>query len=78
MKITVEYYEQTPIGIELPRVVELAVTETEPSMKTATITSSSKPATLETGKTVAVPQFINVGDKIRVDTAEGKYMERVK
>lgn len=77
-KMTVEYYEGKPLGVELPRVVELTVTETDPTMKTATITSSAKPATLETGKVLGVPQFINVGDKIRVDTTEGKYLERVK
>jgi len=77
-KMKIEYYEGKPIGVELPRMVELEVTETDPTMKTATITSSPKPATLETGKVIAVPQFINVGDKIRVDTAEGKYLERAK
>ena len=58
--------------------VELEVTETEPGLKTATVTGSPKPATLETGKVIAVPQFINVGEKLRIDTAEGKYLERVK
>ncbi|MDH5679566.1 MAG: elongation factor P, partial [Nitrospinota bacterium] len=51
---------------------------TEPEMKTATITSQSKPATLETGKVINVPAFISEGEKVRVDTAEGKYMERAK
>lgn len=77
-KVMVEYYNGEPIGVELPRVVELTVTETEPVMKTATITSTPKPATLETGKVINVPQFISVGEKIRVDTVEGKYMERAK
>ncbi|VAX22686.1 Translation elongation factor P, partial [hydrothermal vent metagenome] len=77
-KVKVEYFDEKPIGVELPRVVELKITETEPIMKTATITSTPKPATLETGKVVAVPQFISVGEKIRVDTAEGKYLERAK
>lgn len=76
--IKVEYFNGNPIGVELPRVIELTITETEPVMKTATITSTPKPATLETGKVVAVPQFISVGEKIRVDTAEGKYLERAK
>ncbi len=74
----VEYYDGKPIGVEIPRVVELEVTETEPTMKTATVTGSPKPATLETGKVINIPQFVNVGDKVRVDTAEGKYIERAK
>lgn len=77
-KVMVEYYNGEPIGVEPPRVVELAVTETEPVMKTATITSTPKPATLETGLVINVPQFINVGDRVRVDTVERKYMERAK
>ncbi|MGK7345596.1 MAG: elongation factor P [Candidatus Nitrospinota bacterium M3_3B_026] len=77
-KVMVEYYNGEPIGVEPPRVVELAVTDTEPVMKTATITSTPKPATLETGVVINVPQFINVGDRVRVDTVEGKYMERAK
>lgn len=77
-KIRVEYYQGEPIGVELPRVVELTVTQTDPGLKTATVTSSSKPATLETGKVIMAPQFINIGDKIRVDTVEGKYLERAK
>lgn len=77
-KVVVEYHEETPIGVELPRVVELTITETEPMMKTATVTSSPKPATLETGKVISVPQFIDVGEKVRVDTVEGKYIERAK
>jgi len=77
-KVMVEYYKGEALGVEPPRVVELEVTETEPVMKTATLTSTPKPATLETGKVINVPQFINVGDRVRVDTAEGKYMERAK
>jgi elongation factor P len=77
-KVSVEYFNGKPIGIDLPRVVELIVTETEPVMKTATITSSPKPATLETGKQIMIPQFIETGEKIRVDTASGEYVERAK
>ncbi|MDH5509966.1 MAG: elongation factor P [Nitrospinota bacterium] len=77
-KVKIEFNEGKPIGIELPRIVELTVTKTDPLMKTATITSQSKPATLETGKVVQVPAFIEEGEKVRVDTAEGKYMERAK
>ncbi len=77
-KVKVEYHQDVPIGVEAPRVVELTITETEPMMKTATVTSSAKPATLETGKVIMVPQFISEGEKVRVDTAEGKYLERAK
>ena len=78
MKVTVEYHEERPLSVDLPRVVELTVVETEPEMKTATITSTPKPAKLETGKTLPVPQFVTVGDRIRVDTSEGRYLERAK
>lgn len=77
-RVSVEYFNGKPIGVELPRSVELVITETEPVMKTATITSSPKPATLETGKQIMVPQFIETGEKIRIDTVSGEYIERVK
>jgi elongation factor P len=64
------------VGIELPQVVELTVLETEPGLKSATASSVTKPAKLETGLVVQVPPFINEGEKIRVDTAEGAYMSR--
>jgi elongation factor P len=76
--VDVSFYENKPLGIELPNSVELEVTETEPVMKTATITSSYKPATLETGLQIQVPQFISQGDLIRIDTRDGKYLERAK
>jgi elongation factor P len=56
----------------------MVVTETEPGLKSATVSNVTKPATLETGLVVQVPAFINAGEKIRVDTAEGKYLERTK
>ncbi|MBF0171273.1 MAG: elongation factor P [Nitrospinae bacterium] len=77
-RVNVEYFNERPIGLELPRTVDLVVTETEPVMKTATITSSPKPARLETGKQIMVPQFIETGEKIRVDTVTGEYSERAK
>jgi elongation factor P len=76
--VDVSFFENSPIGIELPNTVELKVTETEPTMKTATVTSSFKPAVLETGLKVQVPQFISEGELIRIDTRDGKYLERVK
>ena len=70
-------HEGVSIGIELPTFVELEVTETEPGFKGDTATGGSKPATLETGLTVQVPLFINIGDIIRVDTRTGEYLGRV-
>jgi elongation factor P len=78
IKVMVEFYEQRPVGVELPVTVDLKVTDTPPGMKGATASNSGKPATLETGLQVTVPQFIEVGEVVRVDTAEGKYMERAK
>ena len=78
LKIEVEFYESTPIGVSLPGSMELKVEETEPVLKGATVTDSSKPATLENGVTIQVPPFIVQGEKIRVNPAESKYMERVK
>ncbi len=78
IQIKIEMYEGRPVGIELPITVDLLVTETEPGLKSATVSNVTKPATLETGLVVQVPPFINAGEKIRVDTAEGKYIERAK
>jgi len=71
-------YEGRAVGIDLPITVDLTVTETEPGLKSATVSNVTKAATLETGLVVQVPPFINAGEKIRVDTAEGKYLERAK
>lgn len=76
--LTIEFYEGQPVGINLPNTVDLKVVETEPVLKGATQTATSKPATLETGLIVQVPQFVKEGDVIRVDTREDKYLERVK
>ncbi len=76
--IKVQFYEGTPIGIDIPSVVELTVVETEPEVKGATVSNVGKPARLETGITIQVPAFIKAGDKIRVDTTEGRYIERAK
>ncbi|HKD90999.1 MAG TPA: elongation factor P [Terriglobales bacterium] len=78
IKLNVEFYEGKPIGIELPQTVDMEVIETEPGLKSATASSVMKPAKLETGLVVQVPPFINAGEKIRIDTADGTYMERVK
>lgn len=75
--VTVDIFEGTPIGITLPTTVDLQVLETEPSLRGATATASMKPATVETGLVVQVPQFVAEGDVVRVDTTEGKYLSRV-
>ena len=74
--LKVEYYEGSPIDIELPPTVDLKVVETEPGIKGGSATNVGKPAKLETGLVVQVPPFINQGETIRVDTTEGKYLER--
>jgi elongation factor P len=76
LQITVSFFDGTAVGIELPQTVELTVVETEPGLKSATASSVTKPATLETGLVVQVPPFINEGERIRVDTAEGAYLSR--
>jgi elongation factor P len=76
LQIKVEFYDGKPVGIELPQTVDLAVVETEPGLKSATASSVTKPAKLETGLVVQVPPFINEGEKIRVDTSEGTYLSR--
>ncbi len=78
IKIEVEFYDGTPIGVSLPGSMELVVTDTEPVMKGATASNSNKPATLENGVTLYVPPFIVAGERIRVNPSESKYMERVK
>jgi elongation factor P len=77
MRVTVEFFDNRPLGVTLPTTVDLRVTETEPSMRGATATASMKPATVETGLVVQVPQFVTDGDVVRVDTSEGKYIGRV-
>ncbi len=75
--VMVEMHENSPIGIELPKTVDLKVVSTEAVIKGATATSSYKPAELESGITVQVPTFIKDGDIIRVDTGTKEYVERV-
>jgi elongation factor P len=77
MEISVLLDGETPIAVELPNFVELAVTETEPGLRGDTAQGGSKPAKLETGATVTVPLFIEQGDVLKVDTRTGKYIERV-
>ena len=74
--VQVNFYQDRPIGIQLPPSVVLTVTETEPNLKSATATGSFKPAKTETGLTVMVPQFIAEGTRIKVNTDTGDYIER--
>ena len=76
LSIGVSFHDGKAVGIELPTAVVMTVVETEPGIKSATASSVTKPAKTETGLVVQVPPFINEGEKIRVDTAEGAYMSR--
>src|SRR5690606_5730460 len=78
LKIEVEFYDGTPIGVQLPVSMELTIVETEPQLKGATASNSNKPAKLENGVSISVPPFITEGEKIRVNPSEAKYIERVK
>lgn len=77
MQLEIVSYNDEPISVELPVTVDLTVTYTEPGFKGDTATGGTKPATLETGKVVQVPLFVSTGDKIRVKTETGAYVERV-
>jgi elongation factor P len=70
--------DQTPLSVDMPASVILEITHTEPGVKGNTATNATKPATVETGARINVPLFINEGDKIKVDTSNGSYMERAK
>jgi elongation factor P len=65
-----------PAGVQLPSSVELQVTETEPGVRGDTVSNVTKPATLETGAVVQVPLFVNIGERIKVDPREGRYISR--
>jgi elongation factor P len=78
MKIQAEYYDGRPVGIKLPNSLVLEVVDTAPVMKTATKTASTKPAKLENGVTINVPEFVGTGDKVKVNPATGEYQERAK
>mgnify|MGYP001158308274 CR=1 FL=1 len=76
--VQVEFHNAKPIGVAPPETVDLKVTETDPPLKGATASGSPKPAKLETGLVVSVPQFIVIGEVVRVSTSSGDYLERVK
>jgi elongation factor P len=77
-KVMVKYINEKPVSIEIPDAVELAVTDTPPALAGATATNQYKEAILETGLKVQVPPFVKQGEKIRIDTRTGEYLERVK
>ena len=70
-------YQDQIIGVEIPASVELAITQTEPGVQGDRVSGARKPAVLETGKTVQVPLFVEVGDRVKVDTRTGDYITRV-
>lgn len=78
MKVQIEFFETEAISVHLPGSIELEVVETEPEIKGGTASNSPKPAKLNNGVTVMVPPFIKVGEKIRINPSEDKYIERVK
>ncbi len=78
VKVIFNTEDSMPLSVEMPLSVILEVTHSEPGVKGNTATNATKPATLETGARVNVPLFINEGDKIKVDTEKGVYLERIK
>ncbi len=78
MTILFNTEDSAPLSVDMPASIVLEVTYTEPGVKGNTATNATKPATVETGAQVNVPLFINEGDKIKIDTEKGAYMERVK
>jgi len=76
MVVTIVSHRGSPLTVEVPTFVELAVAKTDPGVRGDTASGGSKPATLETGAVIQVPLFINVGDRLRVDTRTGTYIER--
>jgi elongation factor P len=78
LDVKILFFNQQPVGVEIPLFVELEVAQTEPGVKGDTAAGGTKPATLESGVTIQVPLFINEGDRVKVDTRTGNYIERVK
>ena len=78
MEAVVMFYRGKPISVTLPNFVELLVADTEPGARGDTATGGTKPATLETGAVIKVPFHINIGDRLKIDTRSGEYVERMK
>ena len=78
MNVQLEYYDGKAIGVEVPDTVDLTVVDTEPTVQKATASAVMKAAKLETGLTIQVPPFVNNGDRVKVDTTEARYVQRVE
>lgn len=76
MELKIQFFESEVVGVQLPTTVQLKVVETQPSIKGATVTGSGKPATMETGLVVNVPDFIENDEVLEINTAEGTYVKR--
>jgi elongation factor P len=77
MVIEAQYFEGRVVGVDVPMFVELAVTETTPNIKGAAVQNTSKPAVLETGLEIKVPPYVEVGNRVKIDTRTGEFVERV-
>jgi elongation factor P len=77
MTVSLALYKGNPISVDLPSSVELQVTYTEPGVRGDRVSAATKPATTQTGLVVQVPLFVNIGDRIKVDTRSGSYLTRV-
>src|SRR5580704_525734 len=78
MSVKIEYYDEKAIGVLVPDTVDLKVIETEQTIQKATASAVMKPAKLETGLVINVPPFVGEGDKVKVDTSEGRYIQRIQ
>lgn len=78
MEVSIQFYESEVVGVSLPTTVILTVAETQPSIKGATVSGSGKPAVMETGLVVSVPDFIEAGEKLEINTSNGDYVRRAK
>jgi elongation factor P len=78
LDVKILFFNQQPVGVELPLFVQLEVAQTEPGVKGDTAAGGTKPATLESGVTIQVPLFISEGERVKVDTRTGTYIERAK
>ena len=77
MNVTIKFFKGEPFSVEAPNFVELQIVEAEPGVRGDTATGATKPAILETGYRITVPLFVNQGERVRIDTRTGEYMERV-
>jgi elongation factor P len=77
LKVMIVFFNERPVGVEVPRAVNLVVAETDPGMKGDRVTGGTKLAKMESGLSVQVPLHINIGDVLRIDTDSGDYVERV-